>query len=48
MKQFFWQENSFDVAKSVNACLEKMSHCATVVQYSQTSDQPDVSGRDVT
>jgi hypothetical protein len=50
MKQFFWQDDFISVAKVVNACLDKMVLCVCTIGLSndsQTSDQPDVAGRDV-
>jgi hypothetical protein len=48
VKQFFWQDDLVSVVKFVNACLDKMFLCATGLSNdSQTSDQPDVSGRDI-
>lgn len=48
MKQFLWQDDLVSVAKFIHACLDKMSFCAAgLPNDSQTSDQPDVAGRDV-
>ena len=48
MKQFLWQDDLVSVAKFIHACLDKMFSCATGLSNdSQTSDQPDVAGRDV-
>ena len=42
MLDFMWQDDLISVAKIVNACLHKMNPLE-----GQTSDQPDVAGRDV-
>ena len=48
MKQFLWQDDLVSVAKFIHACLDKMSFCAPGLSNdNQTSDQPDVAGRDV-
>ena len=48
MQQFLWQDDLISVAKFVCACLDKISLIATgLANDSQTSDQPDVAGRDV-
>ena len=49
MKQFLWQDDLVSVAKFIHACLDKMFlSAAGLSNDSQTSDQPDVAGRDVT
>ena len=48
MKEFLWQDDLVSVAKFIHACLDKMFSCVTGLSNdSQTSDQPDVAGRDV-
>ena len=48
MKEFLWQDDLVSVAKFIHACLDKMfSRVAGLSDDSQTSDQPDVAGRDV-
>ncbi len=48
MKEFLWQDDLVSVAKIIHACLDKMFSCvAGLSNDSQTSDQPDVAGRDV-
>ena len=43
MQTFMWQAVVIGVAKSVNACMNKMNPSL----QGQASEQPDVAGRDV-
>ena len=48
MKEFLWQDDLVSVAKLFLACLDKIFSCvAGLSNDGQTSDQPDVAGRDV-
>ena len=48
MKEFLWQDDLVSVAKFIHACIDKMFSCVYGLSNdSQTSDQPDVAGRDV-